>query len=96
MPLDEFHVPDDSVFGGRNLAVGGLTSTFWEENCVMQDELDYGVRKCGGRKGLFCLVWLLFSAEDGGDGLKRYADTIVVSRERSEGSLKRKRKVSCG
>jgi hypothetical protein len=30
VPLDEFHIPDDAVFGGQDPDVGGLTSTFWE------------------------------------------------------------------
>ena len=60
MPLDDFHIPDNTVFGGQNPDVGGLTSTFWEENCVMQDELDYGVRKRGDRRGLFLLCVATF------------------------------------
>jgi len=30
VPLDEFHIPDNAVFGGQDPDVGGLTSTFRE------------------------------------------------------------------
>jgi hypothetical protein len=48
----------------------------------------------GTEEAFFCFVWPPFLTDGGGEGLRRDAETIVVSRERSKGSPKRKRRVS--
>jgi hypothetical protein len=49
-----------------------------------------GCGNVGTEEALVCFVWLPFLADDGGEGLTRDADTMVVSRERSKGSPMRK------